>query len=94
MNHRSKLAVPSAILKCLVTEQLYILVSQARTRGMIQFVNKFSSQTREVNLKIGIQNSVIKYKNCIIIEHSYPTTSQTNLSEMISGEYEGNFMLF
>lgn len=62
-------------------------------RGMIQFVKKFSSQTREVNLKIGIQNSVIKYKNCIIIEHSYPTTSQTNLLEMISGEYEGNFML-
>lgn len=26
-------------------------------RGMIQFVKKFSSQTREVNLKIGIQNS-------------------------------------
>lgn len=31
-------------------------------RGTIQFVDKFSSQTREANLKVGIQNSVIKYK--------------------------------
>lgn len=61
-------------------------------RGMNQIVDKFSSQTREVNLKVGIQNSVIKYKNCIIIEHSYPTTSQTNLLEIIS-DINNNFIL-
>lgn len=49
---------------------LHTYFSGPNRRGMIQFVDKFSSQTREVNLKVGIQNSEIKYKNCIIIEHS------------------------